>query len=215
MSAFAWFHRVRGVAGAPSIVLPVAAVVAVALSLLIVSPAASAEGDDGSSAASRTWTWPLAPRPAVLKPFDPPDAPYGAGNRGVDLAGSVAQTVLAISGGVVTYAGVLAGRGVVVVSHGALRSTYEPVSAAVAVGDNVSTGQSLGALSAVGSQCTPDACLHLGVLRGTEYVDPLSLLGDPPIRLKPMSDDSALPAPTSAVGDAAIAAAGYPWPVVR
>ena len=45
--------------------------------------------------------------------------------------GQPVHTALA---GTVTYAGLLAGRGVVVVDHGATRTTYEPVTAAVAVG---------------------------------------------------------------------------------
>jgi murein DD-endopeptidase MepM/ murein hydrolase activator NlpD len=133
--------------------------------------------------------------------------------------GSVGQTVLAIGAGVVTYAGVLAGRGVVVVSHGHLRSTYEPVSGAVAVGDTVSAGQPIGVLASVGSHCPPQACLHLGVIRGLVYVDPFALLADPPIHLKPLGGD---PVATSnrASGavdtvDAAVAAAGYRWPTVR
>ena len=32
-----------------------------------------------------SWEWPLAPRPAVLRAFDPPDKPWMSGHRGVDL----------------------------------------------------------------------------------------------------------------------------------
>ena len=32
--------------------------------------------------------WPLQPEPEVVRPFDPPDSPYGAGHRGVDLLGA-------------------------------------------------------------------------------------------------------------------------------
>ena len=39
--------------------------------------------------------WPLQPEPEVVRPFDPPDSPYGAGHRGVDLLGHVGQPVLA------------------------------------------------------------------------------------------------------------------------
>ncbi len=37
--------------------------------------------------------WPLQPRPAVVRAFDPPGTPWGAGHRGVDLAGTVGQAV--------------------------------------------------------------------------------------------------------------------------
>ena len=43
--------------------------------------------------------WPLAPVPAVLAAFDPPATPWAAGHRGVDLAGSPGQPVLAARAG--------------------------------------------------------------------------------------------------------------------
>ena len=53
----------------------------------------------GSGAAARApgplpeplGVWPLTPVPEVLAGFDPPDQPWGAGHRGVDLAGSPGQ----------------------------------------------------------------------------------------------------------------------------
>src|SRR3954449_10514353 len=72
--------------------------------------------------------WPLDPRPSLVTGFDPPTTPWGAGHRGVDLLGQPGQTVRAALAGTVTFAGTLAGRGVVVVSHGATRTTYEPVA---------------------------------------------------------------------------------------
>src|SRR5690606_20733419 len=77
------------------------------------------------------WVWPLTPTPRVERRFDPPSHPWGAGHRGVDLAGAVGQPVRSAGTGVVVYAGLLAGRGVVSVSHGALRTTYEPVAPTV------------------------------------------------------------------------------------
>jgi hypothetical protein len=82
---------------------------------------------------------------------------------------------------------VVAGLGVVVVGHGALRSTYQPVMASVRRGDSVTGGQALGTLEAVGSHCPPRACLHLGVRRGADYFDPLLLLGSHEVRLKPFA----------------------------
>lgn len=86
-------------------------------------------------APSTGYSWPLSPVPVVLRPFQPPMHPYGPGHRGVDLAGAVGQPVLAAADGVVVFAGPLAGRGVVSVQHpDGLRTTYEPVTAAVAAG---------------------------------------------------------------------------------
>lgn len=134
--------------------------------------------------------WPLQPQPDVVRPFDPPDSPYGAGHRGVDLLGAVGQPVLAALPGTVTYAGSLAGRGVVVVDHGPTRTTYEPVAASLPVGSEVGAGAVVGALQLGGSHCFPRACLHWGWLEGETYLDPLRLVGAGPVRLLPLwSDD--------------------------
>lgn len=133
------------------------------------------------------WSWPLAPEPRVERGFDPPDQPWLPGHRGVDLAGVAGQQVLAPEGGRVTFAGQLAGRGVVVVAHPeGLRSTFEPLVPGVAVGDAVVAGDGLGSLAAHPSHCEPGACLHWGVLRGRTYLDPLSFVGRTPIVLLPL-----------------------------
>ncbi|MCL2542611.1 MAG: M23 family metallopeptidase [Nocardioidaceae bacterium] len=143
------------------------------------------------SAPTATGYWPLQPRPAVVHGFDPPDSTYGAGHRGVDLAGHVGQAVHAALAGRVVFAGMLAGRGVVVVDHGAERTTYEPVAAAVHVGDHVARGAVIGRLTIVQSHCFPQACLHLGLIRDVDdvYLDPLTLFGEAPIRLLPLWRD--------------------------
>lgn len=137
------------------------------------------------------WVWPLNPRPTVVSVFDPPAQPWLAGHRGVDLLGSPGQLVSAIGPGEVTFASSLAGRGVVVVSHGALRSTYEPVTAGVEVGEPVRAGDPLGSLQAPRSHCAPSVCLHLGLRRGADYLDPLSLLGPLAVHLKPIGGTTA------------------------
>jgi murein DD-endopeptidase MepM/ murein hydrolase activator NlpD len=117
----------------------------------------------------------------VLKGFDPPEVPWGRGHRGVDLAARVGAPVLAAAAGTVTFAGLVAGRGVVVVSHGIVRTTYEPVAAGVSVGDQVSVGQSLGRLTN-GSHCGGSPCLHWGLRQGQTYLDPLTLTQAAPVR---------------------------------
>jgi murein DD-endopeptidase MepM/ murein hydrolase activator NlpD len=105
----------------------------------------------------------------------------------VDLAGDVGQPVRAAAPGRVTFAGRLAGRGVVVVDHGGTRTTYEPVAASVAVGDTVYAGATLGRLELFASHCFPRACLHWGLIEGAEhYLDPLTLVGAGPVRLMPL-----------------------------
>lgn len=134
-----------------------------------------------------TGVWPLAPRPEVVGAFSPPMQKWEAGHRGVDLLGRPGQPVHAADDGVVSFAGMLAGRGVVVVVHGDTRTTYEPVGATVRRGDRVRAGQQLGVLETFGSHCWPRACLHWGLLRGETYLDPLSLVGAGPVRLLPLA----------------------------
>jgi hypothetical protein len=154
-------------------------------------------GPAGAAAATEPGgVWPLTPRPAVVRGFEPPPEPWLPGHRGVDLLGSVGRQVRAASAGTILYAGPLAGRGVVVISHGATRTTYEPLVASVRAGDPVLAGDPIGTLSAAPSHCAPRVCLHWGLLRGSTYLDPLSLLTASPVRLLPTASDH-LPADTA------------------
>jgi hypothetical protein len=96
--------------------------------------------------------------------------------------------VVAAGAGVVLFAGRVVDQGVVVVGHGTVRTTYEPVDADVAVGAHVAAGQELGSLAA--GHCAHVACLHWGLLTGhghaTVYYDPLLLLGCGAVRLEPL-----------------------------
>lgn len=162
--------------------------VTVVLGVLLSLVAGTASGAPGDP--DPVGGWPLHPVPEVVAAFDPPTTPYGPGHRGVDLAGRTGQPVRSALPGTVTYAGLLAGRGVVVVRHGATRTTYEPVTARVAVGDRVATGTPLGSLQLSGSHCFPRACLHWGWIDGATYLDPLRLVGAGPVRLLPLWSDA-------------------------
>ena len=131
------------------------------------------------------WSRPL--EGAVTRPFDPPPDRYGAGHRGVDLAGAPGSPVLAAGDGGVVFAGMVAGRPVVSVDHpGGLRTTYEPVDPSVGAGQAVARGSPLGTLLAGHSGCSAAACLHWGLRRGEDYLDPLALLVVPRVRLLPL-----------------------------
>jgi murein DD-endopeptidase MepM/ murein hydrolase activator NlpD len=145
-----------------------------------------------AAAAPPRWTWPLSDA-SVERGFEPPATEYGAGNRGVDLRGRAGEPVRAVAAGRVTFAGQVAGVPVVVVDHGAERSTYQPVAASVRVGDAVHAGEPLGTLRARHSHCAPAACLHLGRLAGDEYRDPLAAMGAGRFRL--VDPDGPLPHP--------------------
>lgn len=129
--------------------------------------------------------WPIAP-PAVTRPFDPPAHPWLAGHRGVDLGAPPLAVVRSAGPGTVLFAGPIAGRGVVSIAHaGGLRTTYEPVTASVSVGDVVARGDPIGRLEAGHPGCETAACLHWGLRRGSLYLDPLALLGLGRVRLLP------------------------------
>ncbi|MFL6088699.1 MAG: hypothetical protein ACJ71Z_00985 [Aeromicrobium sp.] len=90
----------------------------------LVPPAAAGDG---------SWAWPV-PHEGPLDPehgFDAPDTPYGPGHRGIDVPTVVGASVATVAAGVVSFAGTVAGVGVVTVDHGAERSTYQPVTASV------------------------------------------------------------------------------------
>jgi len=166
----------------------------VLVAVLSVVPALPAPATGAPEEAAPVGVWPLLPQPEVMARFDPPVDPWGAGHRGVDLLGAPSQPVRAALPGRVTFAGRLAGRGVVVVEHGdtrtgLTRTTYEPVSAVRSVGDRVAAGEILGRLEVLGSHCFPRACLHWGWLRGETYLDPLLLVGAGPVRLLPLWRD--------------------------
>ncbi len=152
-------------------------------------------------AGAETWGWPLPGRPIVVRGFTPPTTTYGAGHRGIDLAGHPGAPVLAAGVGVIGYAGVLAGRGVVTVLHaGGLRTTYEPVAASVRSGEHVGLGQVIGTLAGGHPGCQLAACLHWGLLRGETYLDPLALLGLGRVRLLPLAAPATHPSGAAARG---------------
>jgi murein DD-endopeptidase MepM/ murein hydrolase activator NlpD len=137
------------------------------------------------------------PPAGVERLFDPPEQEWGPGHRGVDLIAAAGSRVLSPGAGVVTFAGQVARRGVVVVTHpDGLRTSLEPVSATVPVGTAVVAGARIGVVEGSGSgggsgggtppnHCAPRSCVHWGVRRGERYIDPLSLLDRPPIVLLP------------------------------
>jgi murein DD-endopeptidase MepM/ murein hydrolase activator NlpD len=141
-----------------------------------------------SPARGPAFRWPLDGTPRVVRRFDPPPRPWLPGHRGVDLAGPAYATVRSAGEGVVRFAGVVAGRGVVSVDHAnGLRTTYEPVLPSVRAGDIVRLGDPLGVLAVGHPGCDAPACLHWGLRRGAVYLDPLALLGLARVRLLPLT----------------------------
>ena len=129
-----------------------------------------------TAAASGTWVWPVTG--PVIRGFDPPDDPYGAGHRGIDIAAPVGTPVLAAQAGTVTFAGKVGGQLFVTVDHGGgLVSTYSWVSALrVRKNDVIARGQTI-ALSGTGHPASGEPPhLHVGLRLNGQYVDPLAYL---------------------------------------
>lgn len=147
-------------------------------------PGAAISAGTGSGARPG-YGWPLPGTPSVLRRFVIGPQPWSPGHRGVDLGGD--GNVLAAGAGTVTFAGSVAGRGVVVVNHAdGLRTTYEPVRPAVRTGQLVARGDRLGTLDPLARHCSGTDCLHWGALSGTAYLDPLTLVSGarrPPVLL--------------------------------
>lgn len=142
---------------------------------------------------SPLWEFPLVPAPAITRGFEPPPHNWLPGHRGVDLQARDGQSVFAPTNGLVVYVSNLAGRGVVVIKHGHLRTTYEPVYSKLAIGDFVFRGDQIGRLECGVSHCCQAGqvrCLHWGSLKERQYLNPLSKV-DVHVRLLPI--DPVLP----------------------
>lgn len=111
----------------------------------------------------------------VVDPFREPSGPYGPGNRGLEYATAPGGTARSIGSGVVVFAGQVAGRLVVSVSHpDGLRSALTGLgSVTVTTGTVVEQGTPLGT--------TLDR-LHLGVRSDGRYLDPALLFDSGPPR---------------------------------
>lgn len=127
-----------------------------------------------------TYDWPV--RGPVIHGFDPPETPYGAGHRGIDIAAQPGTTVRAPADGVVAFAGKVPGALYVSVDHpDGIRTTYSWLDeVAVRAGQDVRRGDPLGATGS-GHPGVEPPHLHLGARLGDRYVDPLLLLARPSV----------------------------------
>ncbi|WP_406342225.1 murein hydrolase activator EnvC family protein [Streptomyces sp. NBC_00648] len=135
--------------------------------------------------------WPVPGPPVVVRGWDPPATPYGPGHRGIDLAAPPGTEIRAVAPGRVTFAGPVAGQGVLTITLDGsgsppLRTTYEPVHALVHPGERVSAGQPVAVLDAEPPHCGEEECLHWGLKRGDAYVNPLALVHGGHSRLLPV-----------------------------
>jgi len=139
----------------------------------------------GSGTGDRRWldgpvpgsySWPVVG--PVIRGFEPPDGPYGAGHRGIDIAAPFGTPVRAAQDGVVSFAGWVGGSLYVSIDHpDGVRTTYSWLSAvAVKKGQTVAIGEVIAA-SGHGHPDVPTPHLHFGARIGSTYIDPMILLG--------------------------------------
>jgi murein DD-endopeptidase MepM/ murein hydrolase activator NlpD len=169
--------------------------------------------DSGPSAGEPTPGGGQVVRPVgggVLVGFDAPETDWGAGHRGVDLAAHPGDEVRAALGGLVTFAGMVAGQGWVTVDHGeGLETTYGVLASwSVRPGQWVEAGDVLGVLG------TGAVHLDWGAKLDGSYIDPLTLLGrweihliDPERLVEPVVS---APGPGGVLGPVSVA--GWTWP---
>jgi murein DD-endopeptidase MepM/ murein hydrolase activator NlpD len=146
---------------------------------------------------------------AVVRGFELPAGPYGAGHRGIDIAAALGARARAPTAGQVVFAGPVAGRVWVTlrVAPGVL-VTLGPLLRGTTVGRDrrVHRGAPVGQVDSghgpppppVGAGPGPDtgATLHLSLRVDGVYVDPLPYLVDRPrARLAPLLVPGGRPAP--------------------
>ncbi|WP_375384113.1 murein hydrolase activator EnvC family protein [uncultured Microbacterium sp.] len=154
-------------------------VMGIFLGTAVTGASASAPSPAGSAGDLRSlgWVWPLAA--VVTAPYVAPPHPYGAGHRGIDLAGDIGAPVRAPAAGTIAYVGAIAGRGIVTIDHGdGLVTTFEPVESTLEAGAAVARGEEVATIS-VGGHAAPST-LHFGVRLNGEYINPMLLLDSVP-----------------------------------
>jgi hypothetical protein len=157
-------------------------------------------------AARAEWVWPL--QGELITTFRNGDDPYAGGqHRGIDIAGPVGERVAAASGGEVRFAGTAGSSGLTVsvrTGDGRFDTSYLHLSRiSVRAGQQVSTGETLGAVGTTGSRSAAEPHLHFGVREaGTRhaYRNPLDLLpprSAPPPPEAPEPTPAPVPTPAS------------------
>ena len=184
--------------------LAIAAVAALALSLLAPPPALGA------------WVWPL--RGDVITHYRNGGDPYAAGqHRGIDIAGPAGAPVVAAAGGVVRFAGSAGYSGLTVgvrTADGRYDTSYLHLSSiSVHEGARVAAGRRLGTVGTTGRRSAARPHLHFGVRDAGSrhaYHDPLDFL-PPPARLRPAPRGT--PTPVGAPARPSPAPLRHPAPV--
>ena len=130
--------------------------------------------------------WPVAEPVSVTRSFDGPAQPWLPGHRGVDVRASPGEKLLAPGDGVISFAGLVAGKQVVSIRCRKLTLTFEPAVTDLGVGAQVKQGESFATVGEESDHCD-GSCVHWGVRRDKKsYLDPQDLVSPRRIALKPV-----------------------------
>ncbi len=131
--------------------------------------------------------WPMSEPVNITNPFDEPAQPWMPGHRGIDLEAVTGEQLLAPTDGVISFAGMVAGKQVVSIRCRKLTLTFEPAVTDLDVGAPVKRGTSFATVGEKSDHCD-GSCLHWGVRRDkSAYLDPQDLVSLRRIALKPVS----------------------------
>ena len=132
-------------------------------------------------------SWPVSELVSVTSPFDEPAQPWLSGHRGIDMRASPGEQLLAPSDGIISFAGLVAGKQVVSIRCRKLTLTFEPAVTDLGVGAQVKRGESFATVGDKSDHCD-GSCVHWGVRRDKKsYLDPQHLVSPQHIALKPVT----------------------------
>jgi murein DD-endopeptidase MepM/ murein hydrolase activator NlpD len=154
------------------------AAVAVALLALPVSGALGVPDEPAPALpapAPGSYAWPVVG--PVIREFEPPAGPFGAGHRGIDIAAPSGAPVRAAAAGVIAFAGKIAGDLHVSIDHpDGIRTSYAFVgSVSVTEGTLVARGAQVATVGP-GHDGSATTHLHFGARFAGQYLDPMLLL---------------------------------------
>ncbi len=160
----------------------------VAAAVSFVAADASPRVRDASPSAAAPCVLPV-PDARVVALARIPLAPWKPGHRGVDMAADVGDEVVAPAEAAIEFVGFVVDRPVITLRHaGGLRTSLEPVETTLKVGDVMAQGAPVGVIASAPGHCGPDTCVHWGMRRHADYIDPLTCLpGFGDIVLLPLS----------------------------
>ena len=160
---------------------PGAAMVTLLVLLLSVAVVGAQSFEHAAPANQNSTTVPQTHEPPVeapiVDPYRPPPQPWLPGNRGIEYGPTDGQPVHASAGGIVTFAGPVAGNLFVTIAHDAsLRTTVGFLSTVlVEAGDEVMQGQII---------ASGGATLHFSARRDGLYIDPATLFRRYEVRVR-------------------------------